>query len=899
MLKSTWPRNMLDQFQRGSVEQQTALRQLVSINGSGSFHRKGIIMFRIRSSILLFTLAAGTVAPINSFAKDEPRRGDNKAPAGGNGRGAAATAPKAQPQPRIQPPPKVPVQPKLQAQPQPRVQAQPRVQSQPKIPLAAPRLESKPQTRNQPQVHQPQLQPKVQLQPKLQTPAQSRVTLPRIDATTRKPQEPNVQLMQNRNPDNKPRIQLPQNNSGKGGQGRDNPPRITIPNNPTGAGQPNGGNQPRGNQPKVNLPSNPSLGGNQPAVGAQPRQPAKVEPKVEPRLPALSGQNPSTSRPLDGRGKPNDGPRNPLPSNSIPGRDVKVLPGVDPKVVLPNNADNRGNSKLPQFNPDMRNRNTPDLTPKGLGNNRVGDGRGTVNPGGLNPGSNKPLNPSLDHRVGGTGRGVDRDHLPLKLEHPIVGTQKRTVPLQVPKNGRPVDLNSRKPDRDSKTPIVRSPEQLKDQDRFQTLLNARDHQELRRNIDIMKKSPDADRNSRLAHVNLDRISGLHQDRLDRPESFQNWRRADVGRRLDLDRQFQLQRKGDLTRQMNFSANVINAGGWRHRQHGVVAAAFTSSSFSVWYAGGGCYPSHCWYPRWSPWVNWCWWDTCTPFYDPRPYYCRPVIYQPCVPWVYYDYPVWQPMPVVACGTWVDVEPVVITSGIDLQVLAVRFVDNGHPEQNLGPRYRVWLRNNSPIQVVTPFSALVLASNDLSPSADLPQAGVVIPVMDVGEIKPVDVRLPLQANRMGLTPEGHHVPFNYLHVLVDSHQQIVEINESNNGTVVARTEILPVDPAAFSTDLTAAAPGTSLTLAGEGLGPEPGRVLISVNGQQTEALIEGWYDLGIRFTIPEMNLTGAVDADILVVRGDGAASNPLDLELSPSNMLGDVLEIPAAPYPDAPQ
>jgi hypothetical protein len=345
--------------------------------------------------------------------------------------------------------------------------------------------------------------------------------------------------------------------------------------------------------------------------------------------------------------------------------------------------------------------------------------------------------------------------------------------------------------------------------------------------------------------------------------------------------------------MNFSANVIRAGGWQNRHHGAVAASFTAGSFSVWYAGGGCFPRHCWYPRWSPWVNWCWWDTCVPFYDPRPIYCRPVIYDPCLPWVYYDYPVWQPLPIVTCGTWVDVEPIVVPVGLDLQMLAVRFVDNGHPEQNLGPRYRVWIRNNSPIQITSPFSTLVLAGNDPVPTADLPQAGVVIPTMDIGEVKPVDIRLPLQANRIGITPEGHRVPFNYLHILVDSHQQIAEISEANNGSVVARTDILPVDPAAFSTDLTAASPGTALTIAGEGFGPEPGRVLVSVGEYQTEAMIEGWYDLGIRFIVPDYMLTGMVDAEILVVRGDGAIANPLDVDLGPQNLIGQVQDIPAIP------
>jgi hypothetical protein len=496
---------------------------------------------------------------------------------------------------------------------------------------------------------------------------------------------------------------------------------------------------------------------------------------------------------------------------------------------------------------------------------------------------NQPRDPNAFNSL----NNAVRQHLPLKVDQPIAGIQKHTVPLHVPKNGNPVQANP------GNSNPAGNPNQLN------SLLQSRDHRELQRNIEQFKHSPNQGRSPQLAHLNLDKISGLHQDRLQNANSFQNWKQTTVGQHLNLDRQFQLQRQGDLTRQMNFSANVINSGGWQHRHYGAVSPNFTSGSFSVWYAGGGCYPSHCWYPRWSPWVNWCWWNTCVPFYDPRPYYCRPAVYQPSQPWVYYQYPAWQPLPAVASGTWVDVQPVVVPAGLDLQLLAVRFVDNGHSEQNLGPRYRVWVRNNSSVQITAPFSVLALASLDPTPSADLPQAGVVIPSMDIGEIKPVDLRLPLLANRLGTTPEGHRVPFNYLHVLVDSHQQITETDETNNGTIVSRTDILPVDPAAFSTDLTAASPGTTLTVAGEGFGPEPGRVLVSVNGQQTEAVIQGWYDLGVRFTVPNYTLTGTVDADILIVRGDGAVSNPLDIDLAPQSMLGDPMEIPAAPVPDPPQ
>lgn len=664
-------------------------------------------------------------------------------------------------------------------------------------------------------------------------------------------------------------------------------------------------NRPNGERHKVQLPHEaPKVlvtqkDQNPPRKHDLPKVDSKIQlPQVNPNGPRHQGERNNI---------PQHQPKLNPPNITVPGagQGNPAVPGGQPKFNLPqhghrggqnpqsgNNPPNPANNTLPQFNPNVGNNNNPNF-PKLDSKHVLENRRDNKLPGGLNLNPQHPGNGGLNldanrmEKGREPGRHFGRDHLPMKVDTPIVGEQKQATPLQIPKNGNlHFDRKNDGPGRHS--------EQL------QSLMHAKDHRDFERKFEQFKHSPDFTKQMQLAHLNPNKISGLHQDRLVHGEGFKHWQNTNVGHQLNLERQFQLQRHGDLTRQMNFSANVINSGGWQHRHHGAVAAAFTTGSFSVWYAGGGCYPSHCWYPRWSPWVSWSWWDTCRPFYDPRPNYCRPIVYQPCQPWVYYQYPVWQPLPVATCGTWVDVEPVIIQeASMDLQLLAVRFVDNGHPEQNLGPRFRVWVRNNSQIQITSPFSVLALASNDANADASLPQAGVVVPSMDIGEVRPVDIRLPLQANRLGITPEGHKVPFNYLHVLVDSHQQVTEVNEANNGAVIARTDILPVDPAAFSSDLTAAAPGATLTIAGEGFGPEPGRVLVSVNGQQTEALIQGWYDLGVRFTVPNYTLTGVVDADILVVRGDGAVSNPLDVDLGPASMIGQPLDIPGAPIPDSPQ
>ncbi|MCH9656531.1 MAG: hypothetical protein K0U89_22025 [Planctomycetes bacterium] len=352
------------------------------------------------------------------------------------------------------------------------------------------------------------------------------------------------------------------------------------------------------------------------------------------------------------------------------------------------------------------------------------------------------------------------------------------------------------------------------------------------------------------------------------------------KKWNLKKQFDLHKKGDVARQMHFHKNLLKHGGWRNRTlFGRMSLSYTKSHFGCWYAGPGVYPSYCWSPHWSEWVDWCWWDWCHPICDPRPLFCRPVICEPCVAWDWYECPVWQPLPIVTCGTWVDVEPIVINTGLDLQMLAVRFVDSGHAEEELGPRFRVWFRNNSNVDIHKPFNVMLLASNSHELSEGVPEAGSRVDNIAAGQIQSVDIRLPFAASTMSTDAEGNEVPFEQLHVLIDSHREIPEAFEENNGAVMARVDVLSVDPALFSTDTEVVVSGGMVNLAGEGLGPEPGKVLVSLNGMNFEAEIHGWYDLGVRVKMPELPLLDAAEATLIVVRGDGAASNPIEVQFAP--------------------
>ncbi len=515
----------------------------------------------------------------------------------------------------------------------------------------------------------------------------------------------------------------------------------------------------------------------------------------------------------------------------------------------------------------------------------------------LKAGKNDGLAPGFQNGLGG-GRVANPgdkkgplpiDTLPGKF-NPKIDLQKGTVPIKIDRDNLLASIKNQqgKPD---------APKVLLD---LQKHKGPQNQQEVQQMFEKLKGDPQFKRTEKFAGVDLDRVAGQFQNRLEqgtfRQENFNRFVEPRLQKNFAIDSQFALYGRGDVARQLNLNVNLINTGGWRARPIGPVFGNYTTLAYSAWYPGPSWCPHYCWTPHWSPWVNWSFWNWCVPIYDPRPFICRPIIYDPCPPVVVYEYPVWQSLPVVTCGTWVDVPPVVIDTGFDLELLAVRFVDPGHQEQNYGPRYRAWVRNNSPVAIGAPFNVTLVAANGPQLVGQLPQAGATIPAMDANSVMPIDIRLPLEANRLGRQADGTVVPFSHLHVLVDSHRDLAENNETNNGAILDRSTIYPVDPAAFSTDVTAASVGSMVSLAGEGFGPEPGQLLVTVNGQTQSAEVHGWYDLGVNFKMPNFNVQQAADAQIIVVRGDSAVSNPVELDLAPQGWLQEAV-LPPAPAPGA--
>jgi len=371
------------------------------------------------------------------------------------------------------------------------------------------------------------------------------------------------------------------------------------------------------------------------------------------------------------------------------------------------------------------------------------------------------------------------------------------------------------------------------------------------------------------------------DRLTAGKTAQGVRLAD---------QYRAMQHGDVARRLDTHGHVNRAhaghasGAYRHpvahgHYHGRISPHYTSSCFHFNYHGHRHFAGSCWYPHWNPWVRWSWHYRCHALWDPRPFWCRPVIYTPVVHWTYYTPPVWVSLPTVASGTWVDVPQVVVANRFDLQLLAVRMVDPGHPDEKLGPRFRVWFRNNGDRPITDPFDVFLVAAGGGELRADSPRAGVRVTSIEAGDTQSVDVRLPLEAESAGRDAAGNPTPFSTLHVLVDANRQIDETTEANNGAQIDRSEILPVDPAAFEVEPLKGTAGGEIVLAGEGFGPRPGKLLVHVAGKEYEGEILGWYDLGVRATLPKLALAAPIDAELVVIRGDGAAANPLKITIAP--------------------
>jgi hypothetical protein len=353
----------------------------------------------------------------------------------------------------------------------------------------------------------------------------------------------------------------------------------------------------------------------------------------------------------------------------------------------------------------------------------------------------------------------------------------------------------------------------------------------------------------------------------------------AARKLGMADQFKLMDKGDIARRLKLSDKLEKIGGWKNRMCGPIDSHYCDHCKGGFYCGPKWCPHHCWCPLWCGWVEWCF--GCPMWFDPRPDFCEPIECD--------DYQVDETVVVDRRGIpdqWVDNDPPqpqpdgdADQPDVDLELVAVRFVDNGNAEKNIGPRYRVIIRNNGKQAIDRPFNvAAVLGAAEPSDERT-PRAGKRVKAIAAGQTMAIDIRLPAEANASIKCDDGPSVEkFPKLAVMVDTRNEVEEPNKDNNGMAFDRSDILMADPAIFAADVKQATLGQTIKLAGEGLGPEAGQVLVRVGGLELQAEIEGWYDLGVEIKLPSLPLAGEAKAELVVVRGDGAAANPITMPLA---------------------
>lgn len=146
------------------------------------------------------------------------------------------------------------------------------------------------------------------------------------------------------------------------------------------------------------------------------------------------------------------------------------------------------------------------------------------------------------------------------------------------------------------------------------------------------------------------------------------------------------------------------------------------------------------------------------------------------------------PAVAGATTIPMAatPASTVSGVDLQLVDVRLLDNGDASQQIGPRYRVTFRNAGSTPVDHEFNVALVAADDANLTENLPTSESRISSVPTGDVTTVDLRLPATAFAIG---RDSHSEFAKLFVFVDSHGEVNDVNRDNNAAGVDRTAVEP--------------------------------------------------------------------------------------------------------------
>ncbi len=142
---------------------------------------------------------------------------------------------------------------------------------------------------------------------------------------------------------------------------------------------------------------------------------------------------------------------------------------------------------------------------------------------------------------------------------------------------------------------------------------------------------------------------------------------------------------------------------------------------------------------------------------------------------------------------EAEPLVVMGAaapaIDLELVDVRLVDVGNIQANIGPRFRLFCRNNGTLEAPKfQISLMADLGKELTKTARLVTVDCV--GIKPGQTQAIDVQLPVEVLKMTTANDQWPKPFDLLVAVADSDNRVPETNEDNNVLTLNRDAIKPL-------------------------------------------------------------------------------------------------------------
>ena len=224
-----------------------------------------------------------------------------------------------------------------------------------------------------------------------------------------------------------------------------------------------------------------------------------------------------------------------------------------------------------------------------------------------------------------------------------------------------------------------------------------------------------------------------------------------------------------------------------------------------------------------------------------------------------------------------EPTVPEAAIpDLQLVGVALFEQGSVVTATGPTYRVVIRNDSSVDVDSPFTVTVVAAKaDRSFDGTTPRTDEPVISLAAGQEKTLDIRLPVESLTCEQNEQGNEAPFATLLVVIDGYAKLTESSRENNAAAIARNEVEAILPIVASAETLVDAGNRQLNVAGQSFGAEQGRVLLDLGAVRVPAAVVSWDSSAIRATLPAIETAANVITRLVIVRADGTSAEPFDL------------------------